>query len=91
MTKEWPLLVRYTHGWGWGTWRGKTSTESTCLIARALGTPISEPDDDAERTRLGRRLTALEVGAISRVDFRRGSLWDAVIILRLAAQMGVEP
>ena len=91
MTKDEPLLVKTETGYEWGRWHGSRRSAVQCLVARALGVAVGFPTDEAERTRLGRRLHWWEAASIRRVDTHCGTERDRKRVLRLAAVMGVEP
>lgn len=90
MTKEEPLLVKLASGWGWGRWHGHTDVSLSCVVARALDRDISEPQWDAEDTKLGRQLDDIEFEAISAADAGVANDYHREIILGLAKHMGVE-
>lgn len=85
-----PLLVRDRGGWRWGPWRDFKMVDACCVVARALGKTVDNPQVDARLTALGRTLDQREAEAIFHVDNGWGTDADREVILYLAKKMGVE-
>jgi len=91
MTADEPLLCRHPTGWGWGPWQGAQDPEHCCVISRSLGCSVTDIERSAPMTPIVRTLTYREYQAVVHADCSTATDEDREVILKLAAQMGVEP